>query len=351
VRTRLNTHHKLLIALAALITMGLLLAVGVWAYDDAQKDKIAQGVKVGGVDVGGRDADSARKIIKREVVEPLQQPVVVTYERKDYTLNPKSLHASADVNGMVQEAIDRSREGSILDRVTRYAGGGEVNANLEPRVDYDKSAVKQFVNRLAEEINQDPVNATVVPDGPRLAKQPGESGLALQKREMTEAINEAAQSPGRDHPVEAVVQATKPEVTTKDLASAYPRYIYIDRGSFTLTLYDHLKRVKTYTIAVGQAGYDTPSGLYNLQTKEVNPTWHVPDSDWAGSLAGQDIPPGPGNPLVARWMGIIDGAGIHGTNESGSLGSAASHGCIRMGVSDVIDLYDRVEVGDPVYIG
>ena len=61
-------HQKVLIALVARLTMGLLLAVGVWAYDDAQTDKIAPGVEVGGVDVGGRDADSARKIIKSQVV-------------------------------------------------------------------------------------------------------------------------------------------------------------------------------------------------------------------------------------------------------------------------------------------
>ena len=349
-RANLNRHQKLLIALAALVTMGLLLAVGVWAYDDAQKDQIAPGIQVGGVDVGGRDADSARKIIKREVVEPLEQPVVVTYAGKDYTLSPKRLHATADVDGMVQEAIDRSREGTIFDRVTRYASGGEVGDDLEPRVAYDKSAVKDFVNELAEEINQDPVNATVVPSGSRLAKQAGEAGRAVEKREMTDAINEAAQSPGRDQPVQALVRTTKPEITSKELAQAYPRYIYIDRGSFTLRLYRDLKLERSYTIAVGQAGYDTPTGIYNLQTKEVNPTWHVPNSDWAGSLAGQDIPPGPGNPLVARWMGIYNGAGIHGTNETGSLGTAASHGCIRMAVPEVIELFDKVEVGDPVYI-
>lgn len=349
-RAKLNTHQKVLIALAALIALGLLLAVGVWAYDDAQKDQIAPGITVGGVDVGGRDADSARKIIKREVVAPLQQPVVVTYDGKDYTLSPKRLHATADLDGMVQEAIDRSREGTILDRVTRYASGGDVDADLEPQVSYDKKAVKDFVNQLAEEINQDPVDATVVPSGYRLVKQAGEAGRAVEKREMTDAINEAAQSPGRDQPVRAVVRTTKPEITTKELAEAYPRYIYIDRGSFTLRFYHHLKLERSYTIAVGQVGYDTPAGLYHLQTKEVNPTWHVPNSAWAGSLAGQDIPPGPSNPLVARWMGIIDGAGIHGTNESGSLGSAASHGCIRMAVSDVIELFDKVDVGDPVYI-
>jgi hypothetical protein len=64
VRAKLNRSHKIAIALVALLIMGLLLAVGVWAYDDAQKDQIAPGVKIGGVDVGGRSADSARKVIK-----------------------------------------------------------------------------------------------------------------------------------------------------------------------------------------------------------------------------------------------------------------------------------------------
>jgi lipoprotein-anchoring transpeptidase ErfK/SrfK len=83
----------------------------------------------------------------------------------------------------------------------------------------------------------------------------------------------------------------------------------------------------------------------------VNPAWHVPNSAWAGDLAGTVIPGGvPENPLKARWMGIFDGAGIHGTDATGSIGSAASHGCIRMLIPDVIELYDQVDVGAPVYI-
>jgi lipoprotein-anchoring transpeptidase ErfK/SrfK len=349
-RARLNRTHKIAIALVALVVMGLLLAVGVWAYDDAQKDQIAPGVKIGGVDVGGRNADSARKIIKREVVAPLKQPVVVTYHGKSYTLSADQLHATADIDGMVQEAIDRSREGNILDRVSRYASGGEVDANLATRVSYDKKAVKDFVNQLADRIDQDAVDATVVPDGSRLAKQPGEAGRAVEKAQMTDSINAAAQSPGRDQAVHAVVKTTKPEVTTKDLRNAYPRYVYIDRGGFTLRFYDHLKLVKSYPIAVGQQGLETPAGLYHALDKQVNPSWHVPNSAWAGSLAGQVIPPGPADPLKARWIGIFDGAGIHGTDDIGSLGSAASHGCVRMSIPDVIDLYDRVDVGDPIYI-
>jgi lipoprotein-anchoring transpeptidase ErfK/SrfK len=58
----------------------------------------------------------------------------------------------------------------------------------------------------------------------------------------------------------------------------------------------------------------------------------------------------PENPLKARWMGIFDGAGIHGTDAINSIGTAASHGCIRMRIPDVVELYDEVPVGAPVYI-
>jgi lipoprotein-anchoring transpeptidase ErfK/SrfK len=350
VRARLNRRHKIGIATSVAVAMLLLLAVGVWAYDDAQKDQIAPGVTVGGVDIGGRDADSARKIIKREVVAPLRQPIVVGYEGEEYTLSPNQLKTTADVDGMVQEAIDRSREGGLVDRVTRYATGGDVDADIAPNVGYSRGAVKSFVEDLSEQIDQEAVNATVVPSGSKLRPEPGEAGLAVEKGQMTDEINQAAHSPGRDQVLQAAVVTTKPDITKKDLPREYPRYIYIDRGGFTLRFYRNLRLQQSYTIAVGQAGLETPAGLYDIQTKEVNPTWHVPDSDWAGSLAGQDIPPGPGNPLVARWMGIYNGAGIHGTDDVGSLGTAASHGCIRMAVSDVIELFDKVDVGDPVYV-
>ncbi len=139
-------------------------------------------------------------------------------------------------------------------------------------------------------------------------------------------------------------------MTTADVAAKYPTYIVVDRSTFTVTLYKNLQEVKQYTVAIGAEGFDTPTGLYHIQDKQVDPVWSVPDSDWAADLAGQTIPTGPDNPLKARWMGIYDGAGFHGTSDVGSLGSAASHGCVRMAVPDVIDLYDRVDVGTPVYI-
>jgi lipoprotein-anchoring transpeptidase ErfK/SrfK len=168
---------------------------------------------------------------------------------------------------------------------------------------------------------------------------------ALQRELRTELVQATS-----DHTVKAPVDSVKPKVTTRELAKKYPRVIAINRGAFKLTLYHDLKPVKTYTIAVGKQGLETPAGRYNIQDKQVNPSWHVPNSAWAGDLAGRVIPPGPQDPIKARWMGVNGGAGIHGTDEVSSLGSAASHGCIRMAIPDVEALFDKVEVGDPVFI-
>ena len=106
----------------------------------------------------------------------------------------------------------------------------------------------------------------------------------------------------------------KPKVTTGELAKKYPEVITVDRPAFKLRFFKDLRLKKTYKIAVGQVGLETPAGLYHVQNKAINPAWHVPDSAWAGKLAGKVIPGGvPENPLKARWMGIYDGAGIHGT--------------------------------------
>jgi lipoprotein-anchoring transpeptidase ErfK/SrfK len=108
----------------------------------------------------------------------------------------------------------------------------------------------------------------------------------------------------------------------------------------------------SYKVAVGMPDYPTPYGTFSVQTMQTDPAWNVPDSDWAGDLAGKTIPGGaPDNPLKARFIGFSGAVGFHGTSDIGSLGSAASHGCIRMTVADVKDLYERINVGTTVYVG
>jgi murein L,D-transpeptidase YcbB/YkuD len=125
--------------------------------------------------------------------------------------------------------------------------------------------------------------------------------------------------------------------------------IVIDRSERKLYLYDGDTVVKTFRVAVGQPRYPTPTGNYVIVNKAYNPTWSPPPSPWAEGL--EPVPPGPGNPLGTRWMGLsAPHVGIHGTYQGWSIGTAASHGCIRMHIRDVEELFELVYVGTPVDI-
>ena len=73
-----------------------------------------------------------------------------------------------------------------------------------------------------------------------------------------------------------------PQLVDVDARAALPHVLLVSRETFTLRLYKHLKLVKTYRIAVGRQGLETPAGEYTINDKQVNPSWHVPNSAWAG---------------------------------------------------------------------
>jgi lipoprotein-anchoring transpeptidase ErfK/SrfK len=341
-------------AKASLIAVFLVIACavgGAFAYDSAKKDQIAPGVQIAGIDVGGHSRSEARDLLKTNVVRPLMQPVTVKFEDQSFEIAPKEIGMKADVDGMIDEAVDASRQGSLPARLVRYATDGAVSKNLEPKIGYSGDKLDKAVAAIAEKIDRDPIDATITPSPESIKPTPGKDGIKVDEGDLNDQVVQALQVGAGNRTVNPEVSKTPPEVTTDELAAKYPTYVTIDRGNFKLILWKNLKIKKTYGIAVGQAGLETSAGEYTINDKQINPTWHVPDSAWAGDLAGQDIPPGPGNPLVARWMGFFDGEGIHGTNEPDSIGSAASHGCVRMRPEDVIDLYDRVPLGTPLYIG
>ena len=331
-----------------LLLMG---AVGAYAWDSSHKDEIAKGVTIGGVDVGGMTAREASRLVDSNLVEPLRDHVTVNFEGVKYRISPEKLRVSSDVEGMVDRALEESQEGGLPTRVIRYATGDEVDVAISPQITYSGKALTEFIATVSAEVNRDPVDASIEASSTSLAAVKGENGIAVAEDELRDRLESAVQSPHR-RTVALPVETLKPEVTTADLAAQYPTYLTVDRSNFELTLWQELEPVKTYTVAIGAVGFDTPVGTYNIQSMAVDPAWNVPDSDWAGDLAGTVVPGGSAeNPLKERWMGIYDGAGIHGTDDVASLGSRASHGCVRMAVPDVIELYDQVDVGTPIYIG
>ena len=344
-------RNRTFIAVAGVLGLLIFGAVGVYAYDASREDLIADGVTVGGVDVGGMRAGEARATIERELADPISRPVTVRVAGHRFTLSAQRAQVSTDVEAMVQEALRRSRDGTIVSRTVRSLTGGSVDASVGLKVEWSHAAVARLVRRVKRTIDREAVDARVAWSPTGLDKVPHRDGLAVRGRELERRIDAELANPRADRVVAGRTKVTHPDVTTGELAARYPAFIIVNRSRFQLRFYRNLELVKTYRIAVGRVGLETPAGLYHVQNKAVDPAWHVPNSDWAGKLAGKVIPGGRSdNPIKARWMGIYNGAGIHGTDAVSSLGTNASHGCIRMAIPDVKELYDEVSVGAPVFI-
>jgi lipoprotein-anchoring transpeptidase ErfK/SrfK len=342
-------RHKSFILVAAFVILLLAGAVGAYAYDSSREEVIADGVTIAGRDVSGMKVSEARALVRRELSDALERPVVVRRAGRRFRLSAAHARVRADVAGMVDQAVQASRDGNLLTRVYRDLTGGREQVSVPARMTYSKRAVAGLVARVKKGIDKPARDATV--DFPSLQQVKEEKGLAVRTRVLRRRVERTLADPDSRRRLRAPTRVLKPKVTQAQLAGKYPVVLVAERNAFQLKLYKDLKLTRSYTVAVGALGFNTPAGLYHIQNKAINPAWSVPNAAWAGDLAGTVVPGGtPQNPLKARWLGIFAGAGIHGTDQTGSLGSAASHGCIRMAIPDVIELYDQVPVGAPIYI-
>jgi lipoprotein-anchoring transpeptidase ErfK/SrfK len=345
--------RKRLIALTAVLALLALGVVGAaYAYDHSKRERVAAGVEVNGVAIGGMTRAQAEAKLRRTLLEPLDRPVQARYHGHTFTLTPRQAAIGIDIHGTVDKALTRSQQGNMFSRSWRNLRNESLNARLAADVSWSQPAIQRLVRRAQKAIDRAPRDAKVDLSKGKVAPTKSRTGVRVKYNTLAKELQHTLLDPGNRREIAIQTSVVQPKVSTAQLAKKYPAVLIVDRSRFKLTLYKNLKPAKTYGIAVGQVGLETPAGLYNIQNKAVNPAWHVPDSDWAGKLAGKVIAgDDPKNPIKARWMGIYDGAGIHGTSDDSSIGSAASHGCIRMHIPDVEELYDDVPVGAPVYIG
>jgi lipoprotein-anchoring transpeptidase ErfK/SrfK len=337
---------------ACLFGLVMVLALSMYVYDHGRRDQIAKGVRIDGIDVGGLSASAANVRLQRTVAVSMEHPVVVISHGKSWRITPREAGVAVDVTGTVAEAVNASRTGSIFSRTWRGLFGGKVNKDVPLQVSYSRQAVRSFTAQVGAAVNTQPRDATVEPGTSGLAEVPDRVGIAVEQKRLGARVAHALTGPFAKRTLTVPTLIREPAVTTNELAAKYPAYIVINREKFELLLYQHLELASTYEIAVGMQGLETTAGLYHIQWKQTDPPWYVPNSAWAGALAGKTIPPGPEDPLKARFMAFNGGAGIHGIDPSeySSIGHDASHGCVRMRIPDVIALYSRTPVGTPVYV-
>jgi lipoprotein-anchoring transpeptidase ErfK/SrfK len=336
----------------AFVLLVVLLGGSAYAYDSASADRLAAGIRIGGVDVGGMDRTAAAQRLHELVVAPQRRSLRVHAPKRTWVLTAAQLRVTADVDDALDSAVARSRRGWIGARVARSLSGGRVRASLPLKTHYAPGVLPRLVAEVAAANYVAPVDATVKPHADALERVPSRDGSRVDTGALFTSLESAVQHRSRSADIDVLTKRVAAKVTMDELAKKYPAFIVVDRKGHELHFYEHLKLFKTWPIAVGRAGLETPSGLYDIQWEEVNPPWRVPNSPWAGELAGKTIPPGPDDPIKARWMAFDGGAGIHGIDPSeySSIGHDASHGCVRMRIPDVISLYKRSPVGTPVYI-
>jgi lipoprotein-anchoring transpeptidase ErfK/SrfK len=336
----------------AVLAAASVAVLGGFAYvsDYTRRDSIAHGVSIGGVDLGGLSRDAAFSRLRERIDTPLQRDVVVVAHGLRFKLTPRHAAVAIDTRSLVDEAVRVSRGGWFVSRALRDLTGGRVARSLPLTVSYSHQAVRDLVRRVSALSNRPARDASLKPSSGDLKPVAEHAGQAVNASLLGARVEHALSNPNAPHDIEAPIHPVAPKVTRAELAAKYPAYIIINRSAFKLLLFRHLKLAHAYPISVGRQGLETPAGLYDVQWKQVDPPWHVPKVAWAGKLAGQTIPPGPRDPIKARWMAFNGGAGIHGTDETSSIGHAASHGCVRMLIPDVIALYDVTPVGTPVYV-
>ena len=285
---------------------------------------IAFGVTVGGVRVGGMLPYQARKAVEKVYVEPLQ---LVVDEEHTLTLPPATLGANANFEKAVRRA--------------RFARPGAI---VPLDVAVSQARVRSYVDRLGNRIDRDARDARIVLQGLRPRAIQAQEGRALHRLGAGRAIRTALATNNR-LPIRLRYEITRPEVRSAKLDEA----IVIMRSSNKLLYFDKAKYVRSFGVATGQSAYPTPIGDFEIVNMQRNPWWYPPPSPWATD--SEPVPPGPGNPLGTRWMGLsAPYVGIHGTPDAASIGYSASHGCIRMRIPDAEWLFQHVKIGTPVFI-
>jgi lipoprotein-anchoring transpeptidase ErfK/SrfK len=290
---------------------------------------IAPGVNVAGFPVGGMTAGQAEPWISRHVLGE----ITVTVGARSWTVSAAQLGMHAYLARPLRVALAQGRTtavtGEDIPVVTRISG----------------RALRAFVRSIAPQVRVEPVDARF-----KLVKSvpvavPDVWGRQLDVVNAPAVIARALRQPDRG-PVALPTRVVRPAVTARSL----PPAVVVDRTLHRVSLYSKRGvKVKMLGVAVGQSRYPTPVGRFEIVTKQRNPWWYPPSSAWA---AGESpVPPGPGNPLGTRWMGIsAPGVGLHGTPDAASVGYSASHGCIRMRIPDAEWLFMHVRVGSPVWI-
>lgn len=336
-----------------------ILVVAVVAFDWVQADNVLPGVRIEGADVGGMSADDATAAAAAVSERMLQQQVSITGDDQSFPVTLADLQVSADVPGAVAAAVEGQGGSGFLATVTgpfertyHRLTGSELDVDVPIRFEASDAGIAAFVEKAKAAVDRPMVNSDVDVSSGALKITRSQSGRVLDTAAASQQIeSQADQWAHGEMPGGAgfalPVAITPAEVTEANIGQT----AFVSKAQKRVWLYNGADLVATYEIAIGTPGHPTPAGDFKVVNKRKNPTWVNPAPNGWGAGMPARIGPGPTNPLGTRAVDIsASGIRFHGTNNRDSVGTAASHGCMRMLKEDVEVFFEQIDVGARVII-
>ena len=330
-----------MVAFVLFLTAGAFAGATV-SYAESLHGRLLPGTTIAGVDVGGQTTDEALRAVRGTLTAELDRRIVLRWGKKRWATTARALGARTNARRIVAEVAE-SQTGLTWQEWARLRWlGDRADVAAEVAVAYGRPAVRRFVAQAAREVAAKPVDATLEVSGGDVAITPSQVGYRARPASAVRQILRALRGSRRNTPVRLQVAEVKPGVTE----NTFSEVLLLDQSDHRLTLFNNGEPTHSWIVATGTGDYPTPLGQYSITEKRYLPTWVNPSPDDWGKDMPESIPPGPNNPLGLRALNW-DAPAIrfHGTQAVDSLGTDASHGCVRMSNDDVIQLYDLVEVG------
>jgi len=332
-----------------LVIAGVLLLAGggsafaAYRYDQATEHKLLPGTEISGVDVGGMTRKEAIAAVRTQIDDSLTASLTISSAGEHWQVTPQELGVEANVSKSVTQAMRQTESLPWWQRVYHRIADKPVHSSTPVRYDYDQSKVDEFVHEIASKVEEQPQSASLALVDGKVVRQKPRPGQQLKAPFGAQRILNALER--QQASVSLPVKKVQPDSNDPGVT------VVVRLSENRLYLYDGFDLEKTYPVATAMPGFTTPVGTWQIVNKVENPTWVNPAPTGWGAGEPASIPPGPGNPLGTRALYLnAPGIRIHGTYDTGSIGTYASHGCIRMTIADSEDLYPRVPVGSTVLI-
>jgi len=339
-----------------LLVVGLLVLVAgvggaVWGmkYDRAHRDELLPGVMVGGVPAGDM---AARTVVGRfesrlATLGATTIPLSAPPAQGQVTLTQLGLRS--DAAAAVGRAQDRAREMGLPRRLWHRLLDKPVRQSYPVRFRVERAAAARAVAGLAGQVELAPVDASIDTSSGFVTIRPAADGRTLDQATASRMVFDRGSRLARGEAASGPV--VLPVLKRDPAVRGYADVILVRKGENRLYHYEDGGLAKSYAVATGTAEFPTPQGRFKIVAKRRNPTWINPDPTGWGASMPRRIGPGPDNPLGTRAMNLNSpGIRIHGTRNVASLGTPASHGCIRMSIAESEELFGKVTEGTPVVV-